>query len=79
MLAMIIVERAQTELASPVAYFPKRGGTLSSRGDYKNFIAVTICGLYTLPRMDENMDLSGDAQVSSTLDANNGYWQIVVY
>ena len=39
---------------------------------------MTVRDVYTIPRMDKCIDNLVDAQVFSTLDANSGYWQILI-
>jgi len=46
--------------------------------DYRQLNEVTVRDVYPLPRMDDCIDILGDAKVFSTLDCNSGYWQIPV-
>ena len=39
---------------------------------------MTVRDAYPIPRMDECIDSQGDTKVFSTLDANSGYWQILI-
>lgn len=47
--------------------------------------ARIVCGLqktqrsnYLTPRMEEGMDLLGEAMISSTLDGISGYWEVEI-
>lgn len=46
--------------------------------DYHELHVVIIRDTYPLPSMDECIDSPGDAVVFSTLDAQGGYWQMLV-
>ena len=39
---------------------------------------MTIRDTYSISRMDECIDNLGDAKIFSTLDANSGYWRILI-
>ena len=39
---------------------------------------MTVHDAHLIPWMDEFIDSLGDTMVSSTLDANSGYWQILI-
>lgn len=78
MLAMKVIESAQSDWASTVVFAPKKDGTLGVCIDYRKINAVTVCDPYQPPQMDECVDSLGDAQVCSALGANSGYYQIKV-
>ena len=78
MLNAGVIESASTEWASPVVLVPKKDGSLRFCVDYRRPSAKTGADSYPLPRMDDYIDLLGDAAVFTTLDCNSGYWQIPV-
>jgi transposase InsO family protein len=78
MLNEKVIEPSSGEWASPVVLIPKPDGTVRFCVDYRRVNALTIKDQYALPRMDDCLDSLGEARVFSTLDANSGYWQIVM-
>ena len=78
MLEARVVEPATSEWASPVVLVPKKDGSPRFCIDYRRLNAKTEADLYPLPRMDDCLDLLGDAGIFSTFDCNSGYWQISV-
>jgi Reverse transcriptase (RNA-dependent DNA polymerase) len=79
MLAEDIIVPATSEWSSPVVLVPKRDGGKQFCVDYRKLINLTERAVYPLPRLDECIDSLGDAVVSSTLDANSGYWQVSMH
>lgn len=79
MLAINVMESAQTEWASPIVCVPKKDEPLQFYVDYLKRNATTTRDSYPLPRLDDWNDCLGDATIFSTLDANNGFWQIAVH
>lgn len=49
---MIVVKTAQTKIASPIAFEPKKDGPLSIFVDYKSHNANTLRYSYPIPHMD---------------------------
>ena len=78
MLAMNVIEPAQSEWAAPIVFAPKKDGALRFCVDYRRLNAITVRDSYPIPRMDECMDSLGTAKTFSTLDANSGYWQVEI-
>jgi Reverse transcriptase (RNA-dependent DNA polymerase) len=73
-----VVEPASGPWASPVVLIPKPDGSVRFCVDYRRLNSVTSKDSYALPRIDDSIDSLGGAQYFTTLDANSGYWQIVV-
>lgn len=46
--------------------------------DYRRLNEISVKGTYSLPRMDDCIELLGEATVLPTMDCNSGYWQIPV-
>ena len=59
-------------------FAPEKDDTLRFCVDYRRLSAMTVDDAYLTLRMDECIDSLGDAKVFSTLDANSGYWQILI-
>ena len=78
MLAEKVIEPSDAEWASPVVFVPKKDGTLRFCVDYRKLNAVTKRDSYPIPRMDECIDSLGEATIFTTLDCNDGYWQVPV-
>ena len=73
-----VIERAQSVWASPVVLAPKPDGSLRFCVDYRCLSALTVKDTYPLSRMDECIDSLVEANISTTLNFNSGYWQIPV-
>lgn len=67
------IQPVQTERAASIVLDSKKDGDLRFCIDYRKLSAFTARDCYPLPRMDECIDLLGDAKVFSTLHANSGY------
>jgi len=76
MLKAKVVRPSTSEWASSVVVVPKNDGSLRFCVDYRRLNAVTKKDSYPIPRMEDCIDLLGDARVFSTLDCNAGSWQI---
>ena len=78
MLDMDVIEPSDAEWASPVVLVPKSDGSTRFCVGYRKLNALTRRDSYPFPRMDEFVDSLGDASFFTTLDANSGYWQILM-
>eukprot|EP00173_Palmaria_palmata_P000458 Plantae.Rhodophyta-Palmaria_palmata.ctg1209.p1 GENE.Plantae.Rhodophyta-Palmaria_palmata.ctg1209~~Plantae.Rhodophyta-Palmaria_palmata.ctg1209.p1 ORF type:complete len:666 (+),score=133.55 Plantae.Rhodophyta-Palmaria_palmata.ctg1209:1587-3584(+) len=78
MLELDVIEPSQAEWASPVVLVPKSDGSTRFCIDYRRLNSLTKRDSYPLPRMDEFIDSLGDASFFTTLDANSGYWQVLM-
>lgn len=67
MLAVKVIEAAQTEWASPIVVFQKKDRTLRFSADHRKRIAVNTRESNLLPRMDDCIDLLGVARYVSDL------------
>ena len=65
-----MIEPAQAEWASPVVVVAKADGTPRFCVDYRKLNSCTIRDSYTIPRMDDCIDLLGNATVFTTLACN---------
>lgn len=71
MLAMKVIEPAQTGWASPIVFDQKKDGTLRACADFCKLNEVATCHSYPLPRVDEGIDSLGHARIWFTPDANS--------
>ncbi|KAG3115409.1 hypothetical protein PI124_g924 [Phytophthora idaei] len=44
--------------------------------DYRKLNAVTVKDCYSMPLIDDILDVLGDAQLSATMDIASGYWNV---
>lgn len=65
-----------TERASYVGFDPKKKQAPDFYVGFRKRVPVTIRDLYPLRKVDKYIDVLGDTQVVSTLDANNGCWKM---
>ena len=69
---------AKSEWAIPVVLIPKSDGSMRFCVDYRRLNELTLRDSYPLPRMEDCLDIHGEAAFSTTLDCNSGYLQIPV-
>ena len=78
MLRAGVIEPGTVEWTSPLVFIPKKDDTMLLCVDHRKLNAVTFRDSYPLPRMDEGIDFLDNATVFTTLDCNNGYWQVKI-
>jgi len=59
-----------------VVHVPKKNGKARFCVDYRRLNNITKKDAYPLPRMEGCLDSLGDAQVFTSLDCTEGYWQV---
>ena len=64
--------------ASPVCLVRKRDNTVRWCVDYRRLNDVTVMDAYPLPRIDTCLDCLSTAKYFSTMDLQQGYWQLTV-
>ena len=74
----VVIERATSEWASPIALVPKKDGSLRFRVDYRRLNTKTVPEANPIPKIDDCVDSLGDAEIFATLDCNARYWQVPV-
>jgi len=75
---MGVIKPSQFELSFPVVMVPNPDGSPRFCVDYRRFNDVTVKNTYSLPRMEDCIDVLGEASVFAVLNCNSGYWQIPV-
>ncbi|KAL0158975.1 hypothetical protein M9458_047051, partial [Cirrhinus mrigala] len=78
MLEAGVVTPSASEWASPVVLVRKKDGGVRWCVNYRHLNSVTAKDAYPLPKIEECLDVLGEACVFSTLDLQSGYWQIAV-
>lgn len=68
-----VIEPASSEWAIPVVLVPKSDGLFRFFVDYRILNEAKVVDTYPLKRMDDCIDILGDAVVFYKLDANCGY------
>ena len=73
-----LIERGTGEYSAPMLMVKKKDGTKRVVIDYRKLNANTILEDYPIPRMDDTLDRLQGKSVFSTLDATDGFWQILL-
>ena len=71
-----LVEPSQSSWSSPVVLVPKPDGSQRLCVDYRKVNAVTQADSFPIPRLEDCIDLIGQAKYISTIDLLKGYWQV---
>jgi len=73
-----VIEPSSSEWASPIVLVPKPDGSSWFCIDYRQLNEWKVRDACPLTRMDDCLDLLGEANFFFTFDCNVGYWQIPI-
>ncbi|KAH9131277.1 hypothetical protein LEN26_007781 [Aphanomyces euteiches] len=75
-LGLGLIRPSTSPWASPVLMIRKPDGPIRFCIDYRRLNEVTIMDSYPLPRIDDLLDVLGNAKYFSTMDVASGYWNV---
>jgi hypothetical protein len=78
MLDNNVIRPSKSPYSSPVLLVKKSDGTYRFCVDYRKLNVITKRDVYPLPRIDDTLDMLGQARYFSTLDLQSGFWQIPI-
>ena len=78
MLKQGIIEPSASPLVSPIVLVQKKDGEIRFCVDYRKLNQVTKLDEFTLPRIDDTLDILNGSKHFSALDLASGYWQVAM-
>ena len=79
MLQQGVIEESSSPWMAPAVFVPKKSGEVRICIDYRELNKRTVKDAYPLPLADEVQDRLSNSSVFSTLDLQNGYWQLPMH
>lgn len=76
LLAKGFIRPSESPFNAPVLFVKKKDGTLRLCTDFRLLNEATVKDRFPLPRIDEILDVVGNAKVFSKLDLLSGYFQV---
>ena len=71
-----VIKPSQSPFASPVVIVRKKDGSIRLCVDYRKLNSRTVRDAYPLPRIEEALDVLGNAKYFTCLDLTSGYLQV---
>jgi hypothetical protein len=71
-----LIEPSQSEWSSPCLLVPKPDGSWRMCTDYRKVNAVTKTDSFPIPRVEDCIDRTGNAQYITKFDLLKGFWQV---
>ncbi|KAH9160252.1 hypothetical protein LEN26_001953, partial [Aphanomyces euteiches] len=71
-----LIRPSKSLCASPVLMIRKPDGSIRFCVDYRRLNKVTVKDSYPMPRIDDLLDVLGQAKLFSTMDIASGYWNV---
>ena len=78
MLDQDVIQPTSSPWASPIVLVKKKDGSMRFCVDYRRLNSITKLDVYSLPRIDDTLDVLAGARFFTTLDLASGYWQVTV-
>ena len=75
-LELGLIRPSSSPWASPVLMIRKPDGSIRFCIDFRKLNDVTIKDRYPIPRVDDLLDVLGNAKYYSTMDVASGYWNV---
>ncbi len=76
MESMGAIRPSASPWSSPIVIVPKKDGSLRFCCDYRKLNQITKRDIYPIPRIDDLMTNFASAKIYSSVDMQNGFWQI---
>ena len=73
MKAQEVIEPTVSDWAAPIVVVRKKDSSIRLCVDYRRLNAISRVDAYPMPRIDDLIDLIGQARYNSTLDLTKGY------
>ncbi len=76
MLELGVIEPSESEWSSPIVIVSKKDGSLCICIDFRKLNAIYFFDAYPIPRIENLLERTGQANYITTLDLCKGYWQV---
>ncbi|XP_076642233.1 uncharacterized protein LOC143353023 [Halictus rubicundus] len=73
-----IIQRSQSDYASPIVLVKKKNGSTRLCIDYRRLNNKIVKDRYPLPLIEDHLDRLQDARIFSTLDLKNGFFRVEI-
>ncbi len=79
MLDAGVIEESTSDWSAAPVLIRKKDGSLRYCLDYRKLNSKTVKDVFSLPLVEECLDMLSGSEFSSTIDMAAGYWQITVH